>query len=144
VSGPDYHAQTHRPKWLGGTDPTRGAVYAIKLFGDDEAITTGDGRFIFEIPDDLDGHSLKLVLLYVTTTGSTLTKMQIRNVTAAVDMLTTRIQVDSSEKSSRTASTVYAINTANSKVAAGDQIAFDIDNAGTGAKGLGTEVSFYP
>jgi hypothetical protein len=138
------HAWTHRPQYLGGSDPTRGAVYAIKLFGDEEELATGDGRFGFEIPFDVGGLTLRSVLLYVTTSGSSLTRVQVRNSTAAVDMLSTRVQIDSGELSSRTAATAYVISSTNGKVATGDHVWLDIDDAGTGAMGLGTELQFYP
>lgn len=117
--------------------------YEIKVVADDTTVTTGDGKFVFEIPADLDGTNLTLVRAFVTTASTSgLPTVQIRNVTQAADMLTTRVTIDASEKSSKTAATAAVIDTGNDDVADGDQIAIDVDVAGTGAKGLGVILEF--
>jgi hypothetical protein len=138
------HGWRHGP---GGTDPTPGPTpvgrYEIKVFADDTVVTTGAGKFVFEIPPDLDGTNLTFVRAFVTTVSSSgLPTVQIRNVTQAADMLTTKVTIDASEKSSRTATTAAVIDTANDDAADGDQIAVDVDVAGTGAKGLGVILEF--
>ncbi len=144
MPGPEYHGWTHVPAKQGGTDPLPiRASYEMKVFSDTTVLTTGDGKFIFEIPADLDGMNLVDVRAFVTTVSSSgLPTVQIRNVTQAVDMLTTKITIDASEKSSRTAATAAVIDTSNDDVADGDQIAIDVDVAGTGAKGLGVILVF--
>ena len=62
--------------------------------------------------------------------------IQIRNVTDAVDMLSTRISIDAGELHSKDATTPPVVDAAHDDVAYGDLLAIDIDTAGTGAKGL--------
>lgn len=134
------HGSRHVP---GGTDPLGWGQYEIKVIGDAETLATGDGAIVFEIPEDLAGKNLVYVRAYVTTVSSSgAVTVQIRNVTQAADMLSTRITIDASEKSSKTAATAAVIDTANDDVAEADQIAIDVDGAGTGAKGLGVILRF--
>lgn len=117
--------------------------FHIKVFSDASVVTTGDGKFIWAIPEDLHGASLISAHAYVTTVSSSGTPtVQLRNVTQAADMLTTRITIDASEYTSYTAATAPVIDAANDDVAKGDRIAIDVDVAGTGAKGLGVIVRF--
>lgn len=101
------------------------------------AITTGDGKAYFSIPAAWNGFNLIAVQGHVTTVSSSgIPTVQIRNVTQTADMLTTKLTIDASEKDSATAATPAVIDTANDDVANGDEIAIDIDVAGTGTKGL--------
>ena len=112
-------------------------AYHIKVFSDAQTITTGDGKFIFAIPEDVGGSILFDVELDVTTVSSSgIVQVQVRNITQAVDMLSTRVQVDVSEFHSKDASTQPVIDANNNDVAHGNRIAIDVDAAGTGAKGL--------
>lgn len=133
--------------------PSRGH-FEIKVFADAGAldgnlpdsatvVSTGDGKFIFAIPEDLDNYYLVEAEAYVTTVSSSGTPtVQIRNITQAVDMLSTRITIDASEFTSYTAAAPSVVNLANSQVDTGDRIAIDVDVAGTGAKGLGVILQF--
>jgi hypothetical protein len=58
--------------------------------------------------------------------------IQIRNVTDAVDVLSTRLTIDTGETDSATAAAPAVINTANDDLATADQFAIDVDVAGTG------------
>lgn len=136
------HGRDHRPR---GADPIPGSGghFEIKVFSDTDTVTTGDGKFIFAIPSDLNGYDLKDAQAFVTTVSSSgLPTVQIRNVTQTADMLTTAITIDVSEFTSYTAATARVIDTANDDVATGDLIAIDVDVAGTGAKGLGVILTF--
>jgi len=117
--------------------------YQLKIVHDEDTVTTGDGQLIFLVEDDVDGLSLIDAQAYVTTvaTGAK-PEVQIRNVTDAVDMLSTPITIDISEFSSYFAAVPSVVNPANAEVATGDRIAIDVDVAGTGAKGLGVIVHF--
>lgn len=128
----------------GGSDPIPNpAQFDIKIFADDGTLSTGDGKFIFAIPSDLNGANLISAQAYVTTVSSSGTPtVQIRNVTDAVDMLSTRITIDASEYTSYTAAAASVVDTAHDDVATGDRIAIDVDVAGTGAKGLGVILEF--
>ena len=117
--------------------------FAIKVFSDTTTLATGDGKFIFVISSDLDGARLTAAEAFVTTVSSSGTPtVQVRNITDAVDMLSTAITVDASEYSSYTAATRSVVNATNAVVATGDRIALDVDTAGTGAKGLGVLLKF--
>ncbi|MFH2030838.1 MAG: hypothetical protein ABIJ40_09535 [Bacteroidota bacterium] len=118
-------------------------IIQIKVFDDATVITTGDGKIIFMIPVELNGMNLVDVEAFVTTVSSSgLPTVQIRNVTDAVDMLTTLITIDATEFSSLTAATAPVINTTYDDVATGDIIAVDVDVSGVGTKGLGVILSF--
>ncbi len=111
--------------------------YQLKIIDDATALTTGDGKLIFLIPAYLNGLNLTVAHAAVSTVSSSgAPTIQIRNVTQAADMLTTKITIDANENTSYTAATAPVIDTANDDVATGDLIAVDCDVAGTGAKGL--------
>lgn len=129
------------PSW--GAAVSASSRFSIKLVADDTAVAVGDGKFIFSVPSDLNGKNLTSVRLYVTTVSSSgLPTVQLRNITDAVDMLSTRVTIDVSEFDSGTAAAAAVIDLAHDDVATGDQIAVDIDVAGTGTKGLGIDLVF--
>jgi hypothetical protein len=107
------------------------------------ALTTGDLKAYVRIPSTITGWNLVGVAAHVSTVSSSgVITVQIRNVTDAVDMLSTALTIDANEKDSATAATAAVINTSNDDVATADEIAIDIDGAGTGAKGLFVELRF--
>ena len=59
-----------------------------------------------------------------------------------VDMLTTLITIDPSERDSSTAATQPVINSSTSTVATGDEIYLDVDSAGTGTAGAEIRLGF--
>lgn len=96
------------------------------------AMTTGDGKGYFTIPQALGGMDLVKVHARVITAGTTGTcSIQIANVTQAVDMLTTKITIDSAETGSDTAATPAVIDTANDDVASYDVLRVDVDTIHT-------------
>lgn len=120
-----------------------GGTMQLKVIADAATLNTGDGQLQFCIPPALNGLNLTDAQAYVTTVSSSGTPtIQLRNVTDSVDMLTTKITIDASEKTSYTAATPSVIDTAHDDVATGDIIAVDVDVAGTGAKGLGLLLTF--
>lgn len=106
--------------------------------------STGDGKAYFHIPASLNGMNLTTVHAEVITAGTTgTTDIQIHNVTDAVDMLSTKITIDSGETGSDTAVTPAVINTANDDVATNDLIRIDVDAVSTtAAKGLIVTMEF--
>lgn len=112
------------------------------LVSDDHA--TGDGQAWFVVPACLNGMNLVGVVATVATAGTTGTAdFQLRRVRSgsAVDMLSTKITIDSTETSTTTAATAAVINTSNDDVATGDIIYLDVDAVQTtkakgGAVGL--------
>ena len=101
-------------------------------------VSTGDGKFYFHVPPELDGMNLTYVHAEVITAGTTsTTDIQIHNVTQAADMLTTKLTVDSGETGSDTAATPAVIDTANDDIATNDVLRGDVDAVSTTApKGL--------
>lgn len=133
ISGLNYRAAQleRRPA------PSVDSVLEIKVISDTATLATGDGQIIIAISDDLNGADLIDADACVTTVSSAGTPtIQIRNITQAADMLSTRITIDANEFCSYTAATPPVIDTANDDVATGNLIAIDVDVAGTGAKGL--------
>jgi hypothetical protein len=94
------------------------------------ALTTGDDKARIRIPSKLNGMILKSVSAS-RKSGTGIPNIMIRNVTDAVDMLSTAITIDSGETDSATAAIPPVINTATDDVATADQIAIDVDGAGT-------------
>jgi hypothetical protein len=135
--------------------PNRGH-YQIKVFADDNALdgnlpdsakilVAGDGKFIFAIPDDLAQSFLWDCFCYVTTVGDSVIRVQLRNITQAQDMLSTRMEIEAGDFTSYDATTQRVIDQSNNQVARGDLIAIDVDNAGGGvAMGLGVGIELNP
>jgi hypothetical protein len=104
--------------------------YFTVLLNAGVALTSGDDAARVRIPPALNGWRVSYVAASRKSGTGTLT-IQLRNVTQAVDILSTRVTVDSGETDSLTAATAAVINTSNDDVATGDQIAIDVDDAGT-------------
>ena len=80
-------------------------------------VSTGDGKFFLHIPQELDGMRLKEVHAEVITAGTTnTTDIQIRNVTDSVDMLSTKITIDTGETGSDTAAAAAVIDSTKDDV----------------------------
>lgn len=120
----------------------RHAQYEIKLCGDDQTVDTGNGIFIFSIPDDVDGLHLRSAEAYVSDAGSSVTQIMVRNITQAQDMLSTIIEIDAGDLDSRDSTPRSVIDTDNNQVFAKDQIALDVDANGTDALGHGVMLLF--
>lgn len=118
------------------------ARFNIKVTSDTDALATGDGQFIFAIPDDVSTANLLDAQAYISTAGSGPTVVQIRNVTTAQDMLSTPITIDAAETTSYFALSKRVIDLAYHEVATGHLISVDVDTAGGGAKGLGVLLVF--
>jgi len=105
---------------------------------------TGDGKGYFHVTSDLNGMNLVGVHAQVITAGTTnTTDIQIANVTDLVDMLSTKITVDSGETGSDTAATAAVINAAADDVATNDLLRIDVDAVSTTpAKGLIVTLEF--
>lgn len=102
------------------------------------AVTTGDGKAFIRITSDLNGMNLVgcgAVLDTAGTGGGYLMQLRRKRAGSDVDMLSTRISIDSGENDSADAATPPAINASNDDVATGDRIYFDRDGVPTGGKG---------
>lgn len=110
-------------------------IYAVEGATD---TAVADGVAYFNIPSSVAGMNLVEVHAHVVSAGTTgTTDIQIHNVTSAVDMLTTKLTVDSGETSSSTAAVAAVIDTANDDVASNELIRIDVDAvSSTPATGL--------
>jgi hypothetical protein len=121
------------------------AIYPIKVTVDDDFVLVADGQFIFAITtdDEIAGYTLVGASAYVTTVASSgLVTVQVRNVTQAVNMLSTPITIDANEFTSDTAATPPVVNTPNALIALDDLISINVTSTGTGARGLGVVLRF--
>lgn len=131
------------PDGLSGSDYGK-RVVGILAIDPATNTSTGDGKAYFRVPSVMNGWNLVGVAAQVYTAGTTnTTDIQIRNVTDSVDMLSTKMTIDSGEKDTSTAATPAVIDTTKDDVATGDQIAIDVDAISTtAAKGLYVELIF--
>jgi len=135
-------ARVVTPDGLAGSDYGK-RVMIISLAAPATALGTGDGKFYFAVPAELNGYNLVGAHAYVDTVSSSGTPTyQIHNVTDTQDMLSTLITIDANEKTSYTASAQPVIDTGHDDVATGDIIRIDKDVAGTGEKGDGVILVF--
>jgi hypothetical protein len=105
-------------------------------------LVVGDGQFFWHCPKYLNGWHLAEVHGEIITAGVTgNTDFQIRNVTQAVDMLTNKIQVETGETGSDTATTQPSINTSNYVLSENDRLALDIDLVATGTPPQGAIIT---
>lgn len=119
-------------------------VVGIQVVASGTNTSTGDGKFFFRIPAELNGMNLTGVAATVYTAGTTgTTDIQIRNKTDSVDILSTKLTIDSGETDSSTAATPAVIDTTKDDVVTGDVLAIDVDAVSTTpAKGLYVELRF--
>jgi len=120
------------------TDAVNKKAVIIQVFDGGSDVETGDGKAYFTVPSYLNGFILKAVHAKVVTAGTTnTTDIQIHNLTDTVDMLSTKITIDSGETGSDTAATAAVIDTTKDDVATNDLIRIDVDaTSTTKAKGL--------
>jgi hypothetical protein len=121
------------------------STIGIQVFDSADSTATGDGKAFFRVPMGLNGMNLTGVNMTVYTAGTTgTTDVQIRNKTDSVDMLSTKLTIDSGETDTSTAATPAVIDTSKDDVATGDVLCIDVDavHSGTAAKGLYVELRF--
>lgn len=127
----------------------RGQIrYAIvEVFSPGVTVTTGDGKKYIPLLTDFNGMNIVEVYARVITAGTTgTTTVQIYNETDSVDVLSTRITIDSGETGSNTAATPAVIDTAHDDIASYDNLRIDVDAVQTTAPlGLIVAIGFqYP
>lgn len=116
--------------------------YDIKIVGDDATFVVGDNTFIWMIEADVGGKRLTGVEAFVSTPGSTDTVIQVRNRTTGNDMLLVPITIDAGDETTCDADVPAEIDPDEALVSHCDLLAIDIDDAGSGAMGLGVIVQF--
>jgi len=114
---------------------TVGRIWPIKLMDDLTTLTTGDDKLILPVPRALDGARIIYVEGYVSTVSSS-GAITIAIRINSTDLFSTNLTIDASEKNSKDAATPAVISPVITILRWGDEIHFDCDGAGTGAKGL--------
>lgn len=111
---------------------------SIQVVAGGDSIAIGDGQAYITIPEECNGMNLVGAHARVVTAGTTnTTNIQIRNVTDSVDMLSTKLTIDSGETGSDTAATPAVIDPTKDDVVTNDLLAIDIDAiSSTAPKGL--------
>ena len=119
-------------------------VLSFEVFKAGVNTATGDGKYFFRVPADMNGMNLTGVYGLVGAAGTTnTTDIQIHNLTDTADMLSTKLTIDSGETNSATAAAAAVIDTANDDVATGDVIRIDVDQvSSTPATGLFIQLEF--
>lgn len=109
----------------------------IHIVDADVSLVAGDAAAYIFIPDALDGLIIKKADAAVVTPSTSGTPIiQIYSNYHSADVLSTRITIDANEQTSFTAAAASSINTARDDLHKGYYLRVDIDNAGTGTKGL--------
>ena len=125
-------------------DGLSGSVFGEKSFSppvktgasSDDDTAVGNGVQGFTVPASMDGMDIVDVVASVHTAGTTgTTDFQIRRRRGAtdVDVLSTKVTIDSTENSSTDATTAFVINTSNDDLNEGDMIYVDLDAVSTTA-----------
>lgn len=105
-------------------------VIGVALSDETTAITTGTGKAYIRAPFALTLTGVRSNLNTASSSGDPTVDINVNGST----ILSTKLTIDANELTSVTAATPAVISSA--AIADDDQISFDIDVAGTGAKGL--------
>lgn len=132
VTGGTDNTRAITPDGLAGSDIMGGRGVQAVVIDFTTDIATGDGKFYFHIDQRLNGMNLVDIHAEVITAGTTgTTDIQIANVTDAVDMLSTKLTIDSGETGSDTAATPAVIDVTKDDVVTNDLLRIDIDAIST-------------
>lgn len=123
------------PQWVSNVR------YMTFLLNADIALNTGDDAVRFRIPAALNNWNITTVAMS-RKSGTGILTVQIRNVTDSVDVLSTKLTVDSGETDTLTAATAAVIDAAHDDVQTGDQFALDVDVSGTSTLYAWVEIGF--
>lgn len=115
---------------INDTDLRLEETWAIALSDETTAITTGTNKATMIFPYNVTVVNVYASLNTVSSSGTPTIDINESGTT----ILSTKITIDVSEKTSLTAATAPVIS--DSSITAGNEVGFDIDTAGTGAKGL--------
>ena len=115
----------------------------VKCVADTIGPSVGNGITHVTIPSTLDGKRLFSAQAHVYTVGtaSSITNIQLHNLTDGNDMLSTPITIDLNEKDSSTAATPSVTGSDNG-VSTADVIRIDVDAVATNTKGLEVRMVF--
>ena len=115
----------------------------LKIYREASAISAGDGAMFIAIPNTLNGKDLISCggHLYTAATSGVV-EVMLHNVESAVDILSSKLTWDTTEKDTSTAASQAVIDTNNDNVLVGESIRVDIDSAASGAKGMELRLTF--
>lgn len=128
-----------------GAEASTARDLVLIVYGPDEEAVLGDGALFYTVPPVLDGYAIGDI--WATTPGGASSsgnvQVQVARVRAGspVDILSTKVTIEASETSSKTAATQPVVNGTNAGVQEGDFLRVDIDAAGTDALGLQVVIS---
>jgi len=118
----------------------------LKVYDEATAVSTADAVMHFTCPDTLSGMNLVSCGAHVyTASTSGVVQVDFRKITSGasgVDMLTSCIQIDATEKDTATGASSAVIDGANDDVATATPIAIDVTAGGSGASGLEVRLTF--
>jgi hypothetical protein len=141
---PTHGKDHHR---CNGPDPIPVLVH-LKVFPDLEPVEAGDDARRFVVTDDLGGTYIRSVHATVTEAGSSVTTVQLHNLTNTDDLLSTTTNIDSGDTNSYDAATQHVVIQTGDPpinyITRGDVLRVDVDAAGTGAEGLEVLIEFGP
>lgn len=138
-SASDYVAATFKSNLvISGTEIRAIETHIIAASDETTTITTGTNKATFALPYAFTVTEVGASLNTVSSSGTPTIDINEGGTT----ILSTKITIDASEKTSVTAATPAVISDAS--LAAGAEIGIDIDTAGTGAKGLKVWLRGYP
>lgn len=104
----------------------------IEVGDETTAITTGNGKKTFRMPYAMKLTDVRASLNVVSSVGIPTVDINVNGVT----LLTTKLTIDATEKTSKTAAIKYVFDATKIILADDAEITIDIDVAGTGAAGL--------
>ena len=128
-------------------DGLAGSVHGEKVIqmvvvGFTTALTTGNGKFYFHVPSTLNGFNIVDVHAEVISAPAGITIIiQLHNLTATADILSTLLTIDASETGSDTAATAAVISGSEDDLTTNDVIRVDIDQVGSSTAGSGLIVT---
>jgi len=120
-----------------GTELRVVECHGIALSDEVNAITTGTNKATMSLPYAFTVTNVYATLNTVSSSGTPTVDIN----EAGTTILSTKLTIDANEKTSATAATAAVISDAS--IAANAEIGFDIDVAGTGAKGLKVFIEGY-
>lgn len=122
---------------ISGTTIRATEIHGIALSDETTSITTGTNKATYSLPYAFTVTSVYATLNTVSSSGVPTVDIN----EAGTTILSTKLTIDANEKTSATAATPPVISDA--AIAANAEIGFDIDTAGTGAKGLKVFIQGY-
>lgn len=108
-------------------------LIGVALSDETTAITAGTGKTYIHAPFAFTLTAVKAELNTVSSSGAVTVDIN-EGAGAGTSVLSTKLTIDQSEETSATAATAAVIS--DSSIADDARLSFDIDGAGTGAKGL--------